>query len=67
VVAAQWDVDDEATAVLMTDLYARLAQGRALPDALAAAQSVRAEAGAHPIDWAGFAVLGGPRLLDAQG
>lgn len=63
VVAAQWDVDDEATARLMSDLYARLAQGTTLPRALAGAQAACATAGEHPIDWAGFAVLGGPRLL----
>ncbi len=57
---------DEATAELMADLYGRLATGATLPRALAAAQAVRAEAGAHPLDWAGFAVLGGPRLLGAQ-
>jgi hypothetical protein len=64
VVAAQWDVDDEATARLMSDLYARLATGTPLARALAEAQAARALAGEHPIDWAGFAVLGGPRLLD---
>jgi CHAT domain-containing protein len=63
VVAAQWDVDDEATARLMSDLYARLSNGAPLARALASAQAERAEAGEHPIDWAGFAVLGGPRLL----
>ena len=49
VVAAQWDVDDEATAVLMTDLYARLAQGRALPDALAATADDLAAAAASVV------------------
>jgi CHAT domain-containing protein len=63
VVAAQWDVDDEATARLMTDLYARLASGTPLARSLAEAQTARAGAGEHPIDWAGFAVLGGPRVL----
>lgn len=64
VVAAQWDVDDEATARLMSDLYARLATGTGLARALAEAQANRAQAGEHPIDWAGFAVLGGPQLLE---
>jgi CHAT domain-containing protein len=63
VVAAQWDVDDEATARLMADLYVRLAKNTPLARALAEAQANRAEQGEHPIDWAGFAVLGGPRLL----
>lgn len=66
VVAAQWDVDDDATARLMSDLYARLADQAPLPTALAQAQAACAEAGQHPIDWAGFAVLGGPRLLSQQ-
>src|SRR5262245_8268211 len=63
VLAAQWDVDDDATSRLMSDLYARLAEGTPLARALAAAQAARAAAGEHPIDWAGFAVLGGPRVL----
>jgi tetratricopeptide (TPR) repeat protein len=63
VVAAQWDVDDDATSRLMADLYMRLASGSPLPRALADAQAARAAAGEHPIDWAGFAVLGGPRVL----
>src|SRR5262249_24369600 len=63
VVAAQWDVDDDATSRLMADLYSRLAGGTPLTRALAGAQAARAAAGEHPIDWAGFAVLGGPRLL----
>jgi CHAT domain-containing protein len=63
VVAAQWDVDDEATARLMTDLYARMAGGASVTAALASSQAACAAAGAHPLDWAGFTVLGGPRLL----
>ena len=63
VVAAQWDVEDEATARLMSDLYSRLASGTPLARALAEAQACRARAGEHVIDWAGFAVLGGPRIL----
>ena len=63
VVAAQWDVDDRATARLMSDLYSRLAEGTALARALAQAQAAHARAGEHPIDWAAFAVLGGPGVL----
>ena len=63
VVAAQWDVDDEATARLMSDLYSRLRARTPLARALAEAQSASAGRGEHPIDWAGFAVLGGPRVL----
>jgi hypothetical protein len=63
VVATQWDGEDEATARLMSDLYTRLASGTPLTRSLAMAQSARAGAGEHPFDWAGFAVLGGPRIL----
>lgn len=63
VVAAQWDVEDEATALLMSDLYARLASGRPITAALAEAQAFRRHEGAHPLEWAGFVVLGGPALL----
>ena len=63
VVAAQWDVEDRATARLMSELYSRLARGTALARALAQALAARAHGGEHPIDWAGFAVLGGPGVL----
>jgi len=67
VVAAQWDVEDEATSRLMANLYAGLAEGTPLARALANAQAGRAGAGEHPFDWAGFAVFGGPRLLGMPG
>jgi tetratricopeptide (TPR) repeat protein len=63
VVAAQWDVEDAATALLMSDLYRRLAAGSTLPRALADAQAARHLAGGHPLDWAGFVVLAGPGAL----
>lgn len=63
VVAAQWDVEDSPTASLMADTYARLAAGRPASAALAGAQAQRAAARIHPVDWAGFVVLGGPRAL----
>ncbi|MCC6652985.1 MAG: CHAT domain-containing protein, partial [Candidatus Eisenbacteria bacterium] len=65
VVAAQWDVDDDATAELMTSLYARLAGGTPLAESLAQSQADRFRSGAHPLDWAGFVALGGPALLGA--
>ena len=66
VVAAQWDVEDEATAVLMSDLYTRLAAGRPIAAALAQTQAARLHEGAHPLDWAGFVVLAGPGLLEVE-
>jgi hypothetical protein len=63
VVAAQWDVEDAATARLMSDLYGRLAAGSPLARALAEAQAARHRAGDHPLDWAGFVALAGPGLL----
>ncbi len=67
VVAAQWDVEDAPTAVLMADLYARLAQGAPIASALAAAQAARHGSGAHPLEWAGFVTLAGPRVLSGPG
>ncbi|MFN8587304.1 MAG: CHAT domain-containing protein [Candidatus Eisenbacteria bacterium] len=63
VVAAQWDVDDAATAALMADLYARLGQSTPIARALAQTQRQLHRHGVHPLDWAGFVVLGGPGLL----
>ena len=64
-VAAQWDVEDDATAVLMADLYSRLADGTGVAAALAETQAARHRAGVHPLEWAGFVTLGGPGLLGA--
>ena len=66
VVAAQWDVEDAPTAELMADVYARLAAGTPLARALAQAQAARKQAGAHPLDWAGFVALAGPSLLSGN-
>ncbi len=61
VLASQWDVEDQSTAMLMSDVYRHLATGSALPLALSQVQASRQRAGEHPVDWAGFVVLGGPR------
>jgi len=63
VVAAQWDVEDAPTAALMAESYAGLAAGQPVAAALAAAQAMRAAAREHPVEWAGFVVMGGPRAL----
>ena len=60
VVASQWDVDDRAAAGFMTSVYRRLGRGERLGQAIAGVQAERAASGDHPLDWAGFVVLGGP-------
>ncbi|MBI5168265.1 MAG: CHAT domain-containing protein, partial [Candidatus Eisenbacteria bacterium] len=67
VVAAQWDVDDAATAELMARLYARLGAGVPIAQALSQTQRQLHAAGVHPLDWAGFVTLGGPALLERMG
>ncbi len=61
VLAAQWDVEGWAAASLMRTVYGGVAGGQSLRHALAAAQAAAAQAGAHPVDWAGFCALGAPR------
>lgn len=55
-----WDVDDEATAVLMGELYARLDAGESAVDALAHARQVVAARPewSHPAYWAAFQLYG---------
>jgi tetratricopeptide (TPR) repeat protein len=59
VLAAQWDVDDDASARFMTELFRRLARQIPLGRALAETQAARRREGANPLDWAGFALFGG--------
>jgi CHAT domain-containing protein len=66
VLAAQWDVDDAGAARFMGAVYPRLAAGEPLGQAVSAAQAAESESGAHPLDWAGFVVLGGPRAGSAS-
>jgi CHAT domain-containing protein len=63
VLAAQWPVEDRATARLMHHFYRALAQGLPESAALAAAQRamLRNAAGAHPFYWAGFVLNGASR------
>ncbi len=60
VVASLWDVNDESTALLMTEFYAKLREGVGKAVALQAAQmAVRSrEEYAHPYYWAGFLLFG---------
>lgn len=67
VVAAQWDVDDAATAELMARLYGHLGAGVPVARALSQTQRQLHVEGVHPLDWAGFVALGGPALLNPIG
>lgn len=65
VIQSLWRVDDEATRLLMSDLYARLRRGAGRAEALRAAQRgflVDAEGVSprrtHPAFWASFALVG---------
>ncbi|MCU0814075.1 MAG: CHAT domain-containing protein [Burkholderiaceae bacterium] len=58
VLATQWPVDDAATAALVGDFYAGLANGAAPAAALRQVQAAAAEAGRHPFHWAAFALHG---------
>ena len=60
VVSTLWELDDRATAKLMTDFYARLAGGTEKGEALALAQLSLANAGVAPYYWASFEVVGDP-------
>jgi CHAT domain-containing protein len=64
VLAAQWDVEDAAAARFMTGVYRSLAGGATLGDAVSQAQQSAVRAGAHPLEWAGFVLLGGPEAAE---
>ncbi len=71
VLVSIWPVDDAASALLVREFYARLAQGKAmgsraeaLRGAMRAVRDWRSPSGerpfAHPAYWAGFALIGDP-------
>jgi hypothetical protein len=71
VIASLWNVDDEATSILMTHFYGYLAEGRGKAEALRQAQiDLRAERPeyAHPFYWAAFVLngIGGETTRPAQ-
>jgi tetratricopeptide (TPR) repeat protein len=60
VIASLWNVDDEATALLMEQFYTRLREGMGKGEALQQAQlDVRAQY-PHPYYWAAFVLTGDP-------
>lgn len=60
VVGSLWKVDDEATAFLMTRMYARLLDGKEPLDALAAARRDTMKKYPHPHHWGAFVLTGAP-------
>ncbi|HEY6141056.1 MAG TPA: CHAT domain-containing protein [Thermoanaerobaculia bacterium] len=62
VISTLWNIDDDASAVLMEELYCRLLHGVLAADALRAAQLtlLHSPAHAHPRFWAAFALTGSP-------
>lgn len=60
VVAGLWDVDDQSTAQIMDGLYAGVARGERVPDALRAAKLALMQRGGHvarPYYWGPFEVF----------
>lgn len=60
VVVSQWLVDDDATASLMSAMYANLAAGLAPAEALRQAQLATAAGSPHPYRWAPFVYVASP-------
>ncbi len=60
VVVSQWIVDDDATATLMSAMYAHLAKGMPPAEALRQAQLVTAASSPHPYRWAPFVYVASP-------
>ena len=58
VVASRWNVDSEATAILMSNFYASQADHHSAPDALFCARNQLLKTYNHPYYWAGFSVTG---------
>ncbi len=60
VVSGLWRVDDEATELLFSSLYAALKAGRSPGEALQEAQNATRGRYPHPYYWAAFSLLGWP-------
>jgi CHAT domain-containing protein len=61
VVSTLWELEDHATAQLMTDFYAHLGRHEDKAEALRQAQLEMLNSGAPPYFWAGFELDGEPR------
>jgi CHAT domain-containing protein len=60
VVATAWELEDKRGMRLVSDLYARLAKGAAVGDALQAAKLAAYHRGESPRTWAVLALVGDP-------
>ena len=60
VVATGWRIGDESAVQLVDDLYAGLARGLAVSEALREAKLAALRRGAPPREWAAFTVVGDP-------
>lgn len=58
VVASLWEVDDDATSLLMKSFYTKLAEGRTKKAALREAQLLLAKTHPQPVFWAPFYLTG---------
>lgn len=58
VIASLWNVDDEATEVLMTAFYHHLKDGQGKAQALRSAQAETRARYPHPFYWAAFVLTG---------
>ena len=69
VVSTLWELEDHATAHLMTDFYDHLGRHEEKAEALRQAQLEMLNSGAPPYYWAGFVLDGDPRgsLFKASG
>ena len=63
VVSTLWEVEDHATAELMTNFYANLGRHEGKADALRQAQLTMLKSGSPPYYWAGFELDGEPRSV----
>ena len=60
VIASLWNVDDEATAILMKSFYLHLQEGMGKAEALRQAQVEVREEHPSPFYWAAFVLSGDP-------
>jgi CHAT domain-containing protein len=63
VVATSWRVGDRSTVRFVDRLYAELARGKPVIDALRTAKLESLEAGDPPAVWAAFSVVGDPTVV----
>ena len=65
-IASLWQVDDQATGLLMRAFYQRLKDGQGKAEALQAAQREVRATYPHPFYWASFVLTGDPGPITAS-